>query len=136
VTFTGRIAGQLALNPLTSDMGFTIGSDNGLRGLPGQLVSGDSGYLGSLELAYTLWSKAQQSLQLAPFIGAGGVQSYRDSLSFSDTAGAGGVLLRWLQTERWSMELGWVSPFLTENQPLWNDWLLSKGLYSQLKLRF
>ena len=136
LTLTGRVAGQLALNPLTSDMGFTLGSDSGLRGLPGQLVSGDSGYLGSLELAYTLWSKAQQRLQLVPFIGAGGVQSYRDSLSFSDTAGAGGVLLRWLQTERWSVELGWVSPFLTENQPLWNNWLLSKGLYSQLKLRF
>ncbi|MCP9808172.1 ShlB/FhaC/HecB family hemolysin secretion/activation protein [Cyanobium sp. HWJ4-Hawea] len=136
LTLTGRAAGQLSLNSLTSDMGFTLGSDSGLRGLPGQLVSGDNGYLGSLELAYNLWSNAKQRLQLVPFIGAGGVQSYRNSLSFSDTAGAGGVLLRWLHTDRWSVEIGWVNPFLTENQPLWNDWILSKGLYSQLKLRF
>lgn len=133
---TARGAAQLAFNPLTSDMGFTLGSDSGLRGLPGQLVSGDSGYLGSVEVAYSVWKGKQNRLQLVPFIGAGEVQSTRQSLSFLDTAGAAGLLARWLQGNQWTLELGWVAPFQTENQTLWNNWALSDGLYTQLKLRF
>ena len=41
-----RAAGQLAFAPLTSDMTISVGSNNGLRGLPGSLISGDSGLLG------------------------------------------------------------------------------------------
>ena len=131
-----RSAAQWALNPLTSDMGFSIGSDSGLRGLPGQLVSGDSGYLGYIEAAYTLWKGSSNRLQLVPFIGAGGVESNRNSINFNDTAGAGGAFLRWQQGNTWSVELGWVGPFQTEAQTLWNNWLISDGLYSQIKVRF
>jgi hemolysin activation/secretion protein len=131
-----RGATQLALAELTSDMGFTLGSDAGLRGLPGQLVSGDNGYLGNIELVWTAWKGARNRFQLVPFIGAGGVQSERNGTFFQDTAGSGGILGRWLQGNRWSLEIGWVSPFQTEEQELWNDWLLSKGLYTQFKLRF
>jgi len=131
-----RSAAQWALNPLTSDMSFSIGSDSGLRGLPGQLVSGDSGYLGYIEAAYSLWKGHSNRLQLVPFIGAGGVESNRNSINFNDTAGAGGAFLRWQQGNNWSVELGWVGPFQTEAQTLWNNWLISDGLYSQLKVRF
>jgi len=131
-----RSAAQWALNPLTSDMGFSIGSDSGLRGLPGQLVSGDSGYLGYIEAAYSLWKGRSNRLQLVPFIGAGGVQSNRNSTNFNDTAGAGGAFLRWQQGNNWIVELGWVGPFQTEEQTLWNNWLISDGLYSQIKVRF
>ena len=41
--------GQYAFNPLTSSMGFSVGSDNGLRGLPGTLISGDNGWISNLE---------------------------------------------------------------------------------------
>jgi hemolysin activation/secretion protein len=133
---TARGAAQLAFNPLTNDMGFSLGSDSGIRGLPGQLISGDSGLLGNLEFAYSIWKGKTNRLQLVPFIGAGQIQSNRDSFYFFDTAGAGGVLARWWQGNRWSLELGWVAPFQTEEQSLWKNWMLSNGLYSQLKLRF
>ena len=74
-----------------------MGSDSGLKGLPGQLVSGDNGYLGSLEAAYTLWKGQQNRLQIVPFLGAGEIRSVRRSLEFEDNAGAGGVVARWLQ---------------------------------------
>ena len=82
-------------------MQFTLGSDVGIRGLPGQLISGDSGF------------------------------------SFNDTVGAGGVLVRWLQGNQWSTELGWVNSFQTSDNPgPWTDWLLGKGLYAKVQFRF
>ena len=133
---TARAAGQAAFNGLPFDMGFSLGSDSGLKGLPGQLVSGDSGYLGSLEAAYTLWKGQSNQLQLVPFIGAGEIRSVRRSLEFEDAAGAGGVVARWLQGQTWNLELGWVSPFETGERGVWDDWFLSQGLYTKLEWRF
>ena len=135
---SARSAAQWALNPLTSDMGFSLGSDSGLRGLPGQLVSGDSGYLGYIEAAYTLWKGGSNRLQVVPFIGAGGVERTRKSINLNDTAGAGGAFLRWQQSNNWSLELGWVEPFQTADKSLklWKNWMLGDGLYSQIKVRF
>ena len=135
---SSRSAAQWALNPLTSDMGFSLGSDSGLRGLPGQLVSGDSGYLGYIEAAYTLWKGRSNRLQVVPFIGAGGVERTRKSINLNDTAGAGGAFLRWQQSNNWSLELGWVEPFQTADKSLklWKNWMLGDGLYSQIKVRF
>ena len=136
LNFTARAAGQAAFNNLPSDMGFTLGSDSGIKGLPGQLISGDSGLLGSLEAAYTLWEGQQNRLQLVPFIGAGAIRSVRRSLTLEDTAGAGGVVARWLQGRTWNLELGWVKPFETGDRGVWDDWFLSQGLYTKLELRF
>ena len=133
---TARAAGQAAFNSLPFDMGFSLGSDSGLKGLPGQLVSGDSGYLGSLEAAYTLWKGQQNRLQIVPFMGAGEIRSVRRSLEFEDTAGAGGVVARWLQGQAWNLELGWVSPFDTGDRGVWGEWLLSQGIYTKLEMRF
>lgn len=132
-----RAAGQIAFNELTNDMGFSLGSDTGLRGLPGTLISGDSGWLGSSELAWTFWQKQQNALQLVPFIGMGGISTTRDSLTLSDTIGSGGLLLRWLNGLHWSMELGWIDQFNDgDNTGLWNDWLLGSGLYGKVRYRF
>jgi hemolysin activation/secretion protein len=132
-----RGGGQIAFRPLTSAMQFTLGSDVGIRGLPGQLISGDSGWLGSGELAWTFWQKRITALQLVPFLGAGGVTSSIDGLSFNDTVGAGGVLVRWLQGNHWSTELGWVKSFQTSDNPgPWTNWLLGRGLYAKLQFRF
>ena len=127
---------KAAFNALPSDMGFSLGSDSGLKGLPGQLISGDSGYLGSIEAAYTLWKGQSNRLQLVPFIGAGEIRSVRRSLEFEDAAGAGGVVARWLQGQVWNLELGWVSPFETGDRGVWDDWFLSQGLYTKLEWRF
>ncbi len=131
-----RGAGQLAFNELTNDMGFTLGSDSGLKGLPGTYISGDSGYLWTSELNWTFWTNRKMALQLSPFIGAGSVYSQRSTGNFSDTVGSCGVLLRWLANRNWNVELGWISPFEVEEQPYWEDWLLGSGVYTKVQYRF
>ena len=131
-----RAAGQIAFNELTPDMGFNIGSDTGLKGLPGSYISGDNGYLWTTELSWSFWKDARQVLQLSPFIGAGGIHFWRNNNYFSDTVGSAGVLLRWLNGRHWNLELGWVSPFDTEERPYWDDWLLGSGVYTKLQYRF
>ncbi|MFM8259054.1 MAG: ShlB/FhaC/HecB family hemolysin secretion/activation protein [Vulcanococcus sp.] len=137
LTINLRGAGQLALNKLTNDMGFSIGSDVGLRGLPGSLISGDNGSLGSGELVWTVWRGRSQALQLVPFLGVGWVQTTLNGIRFSDTIGSGGLLLRWLAGRHWAMELGWVDQFSDgNNSGFWNDWLLGNGIYSKVQFRF
>lgn len=133
-----RGGGQVAFHPLTSPMQFTLGSDVGIRGLPSQLVSGNSGWLATGELEWTFWRKGNQALQLVPFLGAGGVYfTTLNNASASDTVGSGGALIRWLQGNNLSVELGYVSTFNDANTPgQWNDWLLGKGLYAQIGYRF
>jgi len=132
-----RGAGQVAFRPLTSAMQFTLGSDVGIRGLPGQLVSGDSGWLGTGEVAWSFWQKKLTTLQLVPFLGAGGIYTSAAGLSFNDTVGAGGLMVRWLQGNHWSTELGWVESFQThDNLGPWTAWALGKGLYARIQFRF
>jgi len=131
-----RGAGQAAFAPLTSAMGFSLGSDNGLRGLPGQAISGDSGLLGYGELGWSFWRGSHHDLQLVPFLGAGWVTTTLQGVSDSGSLGAGGVLLRWLQGNRWQIELGWASQFgdgLPADIP---NLLLDSGLYSKVSYRF
>ena len=132
-----RAGGQWGLNPLTNSMQFTVGSDAGIRGLPGQLISGDSGWLGTAETTWTFWQNKANALQLVPFIGVGGVQTSLKGATFSDTVGSGGILARWLAGNDWQVELGWVEQFETnDNVGTWTDWALGKGLYAQVKYRF
>jgi hemolysin activation/secretion protein len=134
---SGRLAGQWAFNPLLPSMQFSLGSDVGLRGLPGQLISGDSGWLAVSEASWTFWENQANALQLVPFVGAGGVRSDADSLSFTDTVGATGLLVRWLSGNNWAFELGWVHQFDTNsNKGPWKDWLLADGLYAKAQFRF
>ena len=132
-----RAAGQWGINPLTSSMQFSVGSDAGIRGLPGQLISGDSGWLGTAETSWTFWQDRSNTLQLVPFIGIGGVETSLKGLTLSDTVGSGGILARWLAGNDWQFELGWVEQFQTnDNLGSWTDWALGKGLYAQIKYRF
>ncbi|MEY3750164.1 MAG: hypothetical protein RLZZ186_583 [Cyanobacteriota bacterium] len=139
-----RGAGQIALNPLIEDMGFTIGSDTGIRGLPGQAVSGDSGYLGSFEIAWSVWQRQRSTVQLVPFVGFGFVNRIRDirgsSNFFNDDIGAGGVLARVITGIGWQIEIGWVSQFNHVDQSgnaIWGDkFLLGNGVYTNVKYVF
>ena len=131
-----RGASQLAFNPLTNPMGFSLGSDNGLRGLPGQVVSGDSGLLGSIDLAWLLWRGRQDALQLVPFIGGGQVWTQVPGATISDSAAAGGVLLRWTRGRHAEAELGWVKQFQSGAATFWDQWILGSGLYTKLVYRF
>ena len=132
-----RVGGQWAFHPLTNPMQFTLGSDAGIRGLPGQLISGDSGWLSTAETSWTFWRNRFHALQLVPFIGVGGVQTTLKGVTSSDTVGSGGILARWLAGNAWQLELGWVEQFETnDNVGTWTDWALGKGLYAQVKYRF
>ncbi|MFO7629171.1 MAG: ShlB/FhaC/HecB family hemolysin secretion/activation protein, partial [Prochlorococcaceae cyanobacterium] len=134
---TARTAGQLAFNPLTSPMRFSLGSDAGLRGLPSQLISGDDGWLGSAELAWTFWRDRRNALQLVPFYGIGWVRTEFPDVSFSDTVGAGGVFVRWLSGRNWEFDLGWVEQFSSDdNIGSWQGWSLADGLYAKVSFRF
>jgi hemolysin activation/secretion protein len=130
-------AGQWAFRPLTNSMQFSVGADSGIRGLPGQLISGDNGWLGSVELSWTIWKNRRNVLQLVPFLGMGGVQTTIQGVSFSDSVGAGGILARWLHGNHWAGELGWIKQFQADDNPgSWTEWTLGKGLYAQVKYRF
>ena len=135
-TINLRAAGQVAFNPLPGSMGFSLGSDVGIRGLPGSVVSGDSGWLGTAELVWTVWEQDRQRFEIIPFIGAGGVRTNIDDVLFSDTLGAGGLIGRF-RSGRWVLELGWVDSFDTDDAPgIWNNWVLGNGLYSQVRYSF
>jgi len=127
---------QRALTPLTGAMGISLGSDNGLRGLPGQVISGDSGLLGEAELSWSAWQGGRAEIQLVPFLGAGRVSTNLQEGAISGDIGAGGVLVRWLQGQHWLMELGWVSQFGGSTANLLQGWLLNNGLYSRISYRF
>jgi hemolysin activation/secretion protein len=131
-----RLAGQAALRPLPSSMGFSLGSDAGLRGLPGQVISGDSGVLGSVELSRLVWSTKRQSLQVVPFLGAGNVWTEVPGATLSDAIGAGGLLLRWSRGSHGLLELGWVKQFQTETRADWDQWILGSGIYAKMTYRF
>ncbi len=135
--FNVRAAGQWAFAPLPSDMTFSVGSSNGIRGLPGSLISGDNGLLGSAEVSWTVWRDSRNALQLVPFVGAGAVRSTRRATTLNDGVGSAGVLGRLIAGNHWSLELGWVQQFSVENNPgFWNNWLLGSGLYTKVQYRF
>ena len=132
-----RAAGQIAFNELPNSLGFSLGSDTGLKGLPGTLLSGDNGWLGAAELSWTFWNNRHQALQLAPFLGMGGISTTRGDFTFDDTIGAGGIVLRWLQGNNWTVELGWTDQFNDGDNPgFWNDWLIGDGIYADVRYRF
>ena len=132
-----RAAGQWAFAPLTSDMTFSVGSNNGIRGLPGSLISGDNGLLGSAELNWTVWRDKRNAIQLVPFVGAGAVRSSRRATTLNDGVGSAGLLGRLIAGNHWSLELGWVQQFSVENNSgFWNNWLLGSGLYTKVQYRF
>ena len=129
-------AGQVALSRIPSSMGFSLGSDVGLIGLPGSIASGDSGWLAVGELIWTVWKNDEQQLQLIPYVGKGGLHSEIDNLTFEDDVGSGGLIARYTQ-DRWQVELGWVNTFDTKDNPgFWNDWWLGHGVHTKLRYAF
>ena len=136
VSLNLRGAGQVALSSLPSSMGFSLGSDVGLIGLPGSIASGDSGWLAVGELIWTVWEKDKQQFQLLPYIGKGGVHTELAGVSFEDQVGSGGLIARYTQ-DRWQVELGWVNTFETKDNPgTWNDWWLGNGVHTKLRYAF
>jgi hypothetical protein len=117
-------------------MGFSLGSDVGLIGLPGSIASGDSGWLAVGELIWSVWKNDKQQLQLIPYIGKGGIHTELSGVTFEDRVGAAGLIARYTQ-DRWQVELGWLNTFETDDNPgLWNDWWLGHGVHTKLRYAF
>ena len=132
-----RAAGQLALFPLTNSMQFALGADSGLKGLPGQLISGDSGWLTAIEINYNIWQKNAKAIQISPFFGIGGVYTDAGGSELNDEVGSTGLLIRFLAGQHWSTEVGYAYQFLADNNDgPWEDWLLDSGLYTKIRYRF
>ncbi len=130
------MSGQIAMNPLFNSMTFGLGSNAGLKGLPGSVTSGDSGWLGTSELVLTTWQKNKKAFQVVPFLGAGGVHTDLKSVTTKDAVGAGGIIARFIQPEV-VLEFGWVDSFNTKNNSgVWNDWLLGDGIFTNIRYRF
>jgi len=133
-TLNLRAAGQVALNPLPGSMTFVLGGDVGLKGLPGTVIGGDSGWLSTAELVWTAWRQGDQSLQVIPLIGMGGVRSEGDL--FNNNLGSGGVVGRYRRGGL-EVELGWVDTFSSDDDAgIWNQWMLGHGLYSKVRYSF
>ena len=131
-----RAGGQLAFNPLPGGMGFSLGSNTGLRGLPGTVISGDNGWLGTAEVVVTPWREDLKAFQLIPFVGYGGYKSTRFNTTFGDDIGSTGIVARYISGGL-QLELGWVTTFLDQDNPgLWNDWVLGHGLHTKLRYSF
>jgi hemolysin activation/secretion protein len=136
VSLSLRGGGQVAFSSLPSSMGFSLGSDVGLIGLPGSIASGDSGWLAVGELIWTVWEKDKQQLQLLPYIGKGGIHTKLAGVIFEDQVGSGGLIARYTQ-DRWQLEIGWANTFETKDNPgTWNDWWLGHGVHTKLRYAF
>jgi len=132
-----RAAGQIAISPLTNSMQFALGSDAGLKGLPGQLISGDSGWLTAIEINYNVWQKNENTIQLSPFFGIGGVDTDGGGIELNDEIGSTGLLIRFIAGQHWSTEVGYAYQFWADNnEGPWEDWLLDGGLYTKIRYRF
>jgi len=90
--------------------------------------------LGSGELVWTVWTQGDQSLQLVPFIGMGGV--WNDSGRIKNTLGSGGLMGRY-RRGGFELELGWVDAFNSDDDSDdWNQWILGNGLYTKVRYSF
>jgi len=117
-------------------MGFSLGNDIGIKGIPGTLTSGDSGWLTTNEIVFSAFKKDNHTLQVIPFIGIGEVMTTRGKSFSQDVVGSMGISCRYIK-KSWSTELGWFSPLEThDNSGKWNKSLLGDGLYTQVKFRF
>ena len=127
---------QLALNPLTSGMSFSLGGSSGLKGLPGSLTSGDSGWQQTIETVITTYQKGKNAFQLVPFFGYGEVNTKINNESTDDSAGSTGILLRSINANK-IYELGFYKFINTkDNSGTWNNWMLGDGIFSNFTINF
>ena len=124
-------AGQYALNPLLPSMGFALGADQGLLGLPAQWTSGDSGWLGIVEAPWTFAEGKQGTVQLVPYAGSGGVTTKRKQQIRRNSLFTYGLFIRYKTSEKnFQFEFGIVDNAITKGKS--NDSensLLGRGIY-------
>ncbi len=132
-------SGQLALAPLVNTMNFVIGSDQGLIGFPSQFASGNHGFLGTIELPWTIHSHANRRLLLIPFAGIGYVESKYNDEVINNKAGSYGAIIRYIFSNPLiSVDIGWVDHLskTTNLNSRFYDSYLGKGVYTKVVYSF
>ena len=126
--FKANVAGQFAVQPLMPSMGFVVGADQGLVGLPSQWISGDSGWLGVMELPWTFAEGRQGTFHLVPYLGGGGVQTEDSQIKESNSVISYGLFVRYQNKEKnFHLDFGVVDN--TTTRPLnSSSVLLNQGL--------
>ena len=127
--FKANVAGQFAVHPLMPSMGFVVGADQGLIGLPSQWISGDSGWLCSAELPGTFAEGRQGTFQLVPYLGGGGVQTEASQIEESNSVISYGLFVRYQNKKKnFNLDIGVVDNTTLRPQST-SSVLLNQGLY-------
>ena len=134
--FEANVAGQLALHPLMPSMGFVVGADQGLVGLPSQWISGDSGWLAVAELPWKFAEGRQGTFQLVPYLGGGGVETEINQIEDSNSVISYGLFVRYQnKEENFNFDFGFTGN--TTQRPQTSDsLLLDQGLYIKTRYYF
>ena len=134
--FKANVAGQFAVQPLMPSMGFVVGADQGLVGLPSQWISGDSGWLGVAELPWTFAEGRQGTFQLVPYLGGGGVQTELSQIEESNSVISYGLFVRYQNKEQnFNLDFGVVDNTTTRPHNS-SSVLLNQGLYISTSYQF
>ena len=129
IVLKAKVSGQQAVQPLLSSMGFVLGSDQGLLGLPSQWMSGDSGWLATAELPWTFAEGRQGRFQLVPYLGGGGVKTVRKKGEYVDSIISYGVFIRYETKEKnFQVDIGLTEHSSKQNYDIKNT-MLNHGLY-------
>ena len=132
-----NLYGQYAIGTLMEPMKFSLGSNMGFKGLPDQIVNGDSGWAAIGESKIEIGGTERAAIFLQPYIGYGYVSSSFGALMDEDYIGAFGVFGSVETESGFGLELGYIKSILEEDSRVgWGKWVLSNGLYGRLKYRF
>ncbi len=129
IMLKAKVSGQQAVQPLLSSMGFILGSDQGLLGLPSQWMSGDSGWLATAELPWTFTEGRQGRFQLVPYLGGGGVKTVRKKGQYVDSIISYGLFIRYqTKEENFQFDVGLTGHSSKQSYEVENT-MLNHGLY-------
>lgn len=125
--FVTRWGMQISSDALLSIEQFDIGGKDTVRGYRQSVLLGDNGFVGTIELQWTVWDDWGQ-LNLISFADVGTV--WGDLVTSENTLASVGLGLRWSIGERFLAELNWGFPLVEiEGQ---GDSLQEKGASFQV----
>ncbi|ABW33060.1 ShlB/FhaC/HecB family hemolysin secretion/activation protein [Acaryochloris marina] len=131
-TITFRSELQLADSPLVPAEQFTLGGFSSARGYRQNLLLGDNGWLGAVELGIPLYSGSLGNLSLAPFFEVGTVWDNQPQLiATPSTLASTGLGLRFQAKDCLSARIDWGIPLI--NMPDNRSTLQESGVYFSLR---
>lgn len=131
-TITFRSDLQLADSPLVPAEQFTLGGFSSARGYRQNLLLGDNGWLGAVELGIPVYSGSVGNLSLAPFFEVGTVWDNQPQfIATPSTLASTGLGLRFQTNDCLSARIDWGIPLI--NVPDNRSTLQESGVYFSLR---